>query len=390
MDRRSVVQGTLALALTGCGGGGSVPTPAPAPPVQTQPPPPPVPAPVPTPTPPPAVVPALKDLAEFPIGVEVSAAKEARSIFTLPEQLPTINKHFNSLVAGVIMKMRYLHPGEKEFFFADADQLASYAEAHGMRLHGHTLIWHWDSEIPDWMKAYSGDWAAMLDDHVTQICRHFGTRTQSWDVVNEALDESAASGFRNSIFLQKVGKKYIENAFIAARAAAPGVDLYYNDFSIEGGGKKLDTMLAMLDDFKARGIPVDGVGFQMHTGLGTAVSATQGDPSNERIQQSFKAVADRGYKVRISEMDVFDNIYGVPTLTDEIAQAQKARCKAIVKAYLDAVPKAQRAGITFWGLVDGETWMNYVYPFKVWPLLFNDDYTPKPAFWGVAEALQGT
>ncbi|RZJ10483.1 MAG: xylanase [Rubrivivax sp.] len=321
--------------------------------------------------------------------MEVSAAKEERSIFTLTAQLPTLEKHFNSLVAGVIMKMSHLHPGEKEFFFTDADQLATYAADHGMRLHGHTLIWHWDSEIPPWMKAYTGDWAAMLDDHVTQICKHFGTRTQSWDVVNEALDESTASGFRESIFFQRVGKKYIENAFIAARAAAPGVDLYYNEYGMDAGGRKLDTMLAMLDDFKARGIPVDGVGFQMHIGPGDASSAAWGDPSNARIQQSFKAVADRGLKVRISEMDIVHNFSGDTVLTDAAAQAQKARYKGVVKAYLDAVPPAQRAGITFWGLVDGETWMNYVYPVKNWPLLFNDDYTPKPAFWGVVEALQG-
>lgn len=322
--------------------------------------------------------------------MEVSAAKEERSIFTLTAQLPTIEKHFNSLVAGVIMKMSYLHPGEKEFFFTDADQLAKYAADHGMRLHGHTLIWHWDSQVPAWMKAYTGDWAAMLDDHVTQICKHFQGKAQSWDVVNEALDESTASGYRETIFYKNIGKKYIENAFIAARKADPTAELYYNEFGMDAGGRKLDTMLAMLDDFKARGIPVDGVGFQMHVGIGPDPVVFPHDPTNERIQQSFKAVADRGYKVRISELDTITNYTGDTRLTDAAAQAQKARYKGIVKAYLAAVPPAQRTGITFWGLVDGETWMNYVYPVKNWPLLFNDDYSPKPAFWGVVEALQGT
>jgi endo-1,4-beta-xylanase len=123
----------------------------------------------------------------------------------------------------------------------------------------------------------------------------------------------------------------------------------------------------------------------MHTNITTEY------PPIEQIQAAFKAVAMRGLKVRISELDMYTNLYGTDkTLTDAVAEAQKLRYKAIVKAYLAAVPPAQRTGITFWGLVDGESWMNHIgNPFSNWPLLFNDDYTPKPAFWGVVEALQG-
>lgn len=379
MQRRQIVQGSLALALTGCGGGGSS-SPAPSPT--------PAPAPAPTPAPAPAtptVIPALKDLADFPIGMEVAAADEARSIFKLKEQLPTINKHFNSLVAGVIMKMSFLHPEEKRFFYADADALTAYAREHGMHMHGHTLIWHWDTQVPAWMANYTGDWKAMLDDHCTQICQHFAGSVQSWDVVNEALDPTTSHGWRESIFYKKLGKAYVENAFRAARAADPKAELYFNEFNMEADQRKLDTMLAMIDDYQARGVPLDGIGFQMHTNITTEY------PSIEQIRASFKAVADRGLKVRISELDMFTNLFGEDkVLTPAVAEAQKLRYKAIVKAYLDAVPKALRTGITFWGLTDGESWMNHIgNPFMNWPLLFNDDYTPKPAFWGVVEALQG-
>lgn len=330
-------------------------------------------------------VPALKDLATFPVGMEVSAADQERSIFNYPSQLPTIEKHFNSLVAGVIMKMSFLHPKENEFFYADADNLYSYALNHNMLLHGHTLIWHWDSQIPFWMRNFKGDWAAMLDNHVSQICAHFAGKVSSWDVVNEALDESDPSGFRQTIFYQHIGKKYIENAFIAARKSDPNAVLYYNEYAIESSQLKLNFLLAMLDDFKSRNIPVDGVGFQMHL--------TLTEPSIDQIKKSLKAVADRGYKIRISELDVpVNNFSGVssPSLTEAVAQQQKARYKEIVQAYLESVPESQRTGITFWGLVDGESWYNYIgLPAKEWPLLFNDDYSPKPAFYGVAEALAG-
>jgi endo-1,4-beta-xylanase len=327
-------------------------------------------------------VPALKDLAKFPIGMEVSAAAEDRSIFTYTSQLPTLNKHFNSLVAGVIMKMRYLHPKQDEFFYTDADNLSDYAAAHNMLLHGHTLIWHWDSEIPDWMKSYTGDWEQMLNNHVSQICSHFAGRVSSWDVVNEAIDPDSASGFRESIFYANVGKKYIENAYLAARQADPNAVLYYNEFGMESSQKKLNIMLDMLDDFKARKIPVDGVGFQLHL--------TVSDPPIDQIKAALKAVADRGYKIRISELDVPVGDLHAAALTDLMAQQQRARYKSIVQAYLESVPESQRTGITFWGLVDGESWYNYIgLGYKEFPLLFNDDYSPKPAFYGVAEALAG-
>jgi len=325
-------------------------------------------------------IPALKDLARFPIGMEVSAADQERSIFTYPSQLPTINKHFNSLVAGVIMKMSFLHPQENTFFYDDADRLQQYTVEHNMDLHGHTLIWHWDSQIPAWMKNYTGDWQAMLNNHVTQICTHFAGHIRSWDVVNEALDEETSSGYRETIFYNHIGKKYIENAFIAARKADPNAILYYNEYNIESSQKKLDLMLAMLDDFKARNIPVDGVGFQMHINVFVP---------DDQIKKSFKAVADRGYKIKISELDIPVNLYNGPSFTQAMAQDQKAKYKSVVKAYLDNVPESQQAGITFWGLVDGESWYNALDPsYKDWPLLFNDDYTPKPAFYGVVEALQ--
>jgi endo-1,4-beta-xylanase len=114
------------------------------------------------------------------------------------------------------------------------------------------------------------------------------------------------------------------------------------------------------------------------------------NPSIDQIKRSLKAVADRGYKIRISELDIPVNYNSTLVLTDTYAQQQKERYKSIVQAYLEVVPENQRTGITFWGLVDGESWYNYIgLPAKEWPLLFNDDYSPKPAFYGVAEALAG-
>src|SRR5690606_24918619 len=159
---------------------------------------------------------------------------------------------------------------------------------------------HWDTEIPLWIKNYEGDWETMLNDHVFQIVRHFAGRVDSWDVVNEAIDVvNGVASYRNSIFYQKLGADYIENAFVTAREADPEADLYYNDFNISGNQAKLDFMLKLIDDFQARGIPIDGVGFQMHINVDA--------PYIEQVRRSFRAVAERGLKIKITELDIAVN-----------------------------------------------------------------------------------
>jgi len=325
----------------------------------------------------------LKTLADFPIGMEVAAGDEERSIFKKTDQQPVLQWHFNSLVAGVIMKMRHLHPQENTFTFDQADELVSYAEKNNMLMHGHTLIWHWDSEIPEFMNTYTGDWKTMLDKHVYEIVSHYKGRVRSWDVVNEAIVETSptTSDYRPSIFFNALGKTYIENAFVAARQADPSVELYYNDYSLENNNSKLSFTLSMVDDFINRKIPIDGIGFQMHTQLDY--------PHVSDIKAAFTAAAARKLKVKITELDIAVNNANTQTLSPTIALAQKNRYKEIVKAYLEAVPPAQRGGITIWGLVDGETWMRSYFGRLEWPLVFNDDYSVKPAYYGIAEALSG-
>ncbi len=276
--------------------------------------------------------------------------------------------------------MKHLHPEETVYTYEYADELVDYAKSQDMEMHGHTLIWHWDSEIPQWIKNYEGDWETMLNDHVFQIVRHFAGRVDSWDVVNEAIDlVNGVASYRNSIFYQKLGADYIENAFVAAREADPEADLYYNDFNISGSQAKLDFMLKIIDDFQARGIPIDGVGFQMHINVDA--------PYIEQVRRSFRAVAERGLKIKITELDIAVNRNGDDYLSVPMMLEQKERYQEVVTAYMEEVPDELKAGITVWGLVDGETWM-LSYTDNEWPLLFHDDYTVKPAFYGFAKGLQ--
>lgn len=334
---------------------------------------------------------SLKSLANFPIGVAVNVGNGSKSIISgasSQQQQSVVFPHFDQMTAGNIMKMSYLHPSENSFTFDVADRFIEFAHSHGIDVHGHTLIWHSDYQVPAFMKNYSGDFAGMLKRHVQTIVSHFRGKVVSWDVVNEALADNGGSGpngLRNSVFYQKMGERYIDEAFINARAADPNVDLFYNDYSIENSGAKTDHMLSLVDGLLARGVPISGVGFQMH------VLSTW--PSVSTIESAMRAVADRGLKVKISELDVrVNNQYDASapvyqSLTAEAAATQKVRYQQIVAAYQRAVPPAQRAGITVWGVWDDDSWLNTP-EHPDWPLLFDENFNAKQALQGFADGLR--
>jgi len=328
----------------------------------------------------------LKSLASFPIGVAVNAGNENNSIInssTSSQQQAVVLPNFSQMTAGNIMKMSYLHPLENSFTFSQADEFVSFAGSNGMNVHAHTLIWHSDYQVPGFMKNYGGDFAAMLKNHVQTIVSHFRGKVVSWDVVNEALaddgEPTVGNNLRSTVFSQNMGLNFIDQAFINARAADPQVDLYYNDYNIEAGGQKTWNMLALVDGMRSRGVPITGVGFQMHVTIDW--------PSISAIESSLKAVADRGLKVKITELDVsMKNAYSSFTL--EAAARQKQRYHDIVAAYLRAVPASQRAGITVWGVWDSDSWINQLGA-PDWPLLFDANFQAKPALQGFKDALLG-
>ena len=346
----------------------------------------------------PVTVESLRSLSpgNMPIGVAVAAGNSAISPLTNMPRQTVVTQHFNQLTAENIMKPSYLQPTQGQFFFDEADALINFAEANGLQVHGHTLMWH--NQIPAWMQNFSGtrdQWLDVLKTHVSTVAGHFAARESvvSWDVVNEAFEDAGGryrgseEGTGSSVWYDKIGKEFIEEAFKAADTAAPNADLYYNDFSTEWNRAKLDAMIAMVEDFQDRNIPIDGVGFQMHV-WGNANLAT--------IRQHLKLVADirPAIKVKITELDVRLNYADQPLSANaynpELADQHKALIKGIVEAYLEVVPAEQRGGITVWGVADVDSWINSLYGRPDWSLFFFNDMSPKPALQGFADALSGT
>jgi endo-1,4-beta-xylanase len=231
-----------------------------------------------------------------------------------------------------------------------------------------------------------------VEKHVTETCRHFAGRMQSWDVVNEAIliGSGRPDQLRPHVFLDKIGPDYIDIAFRAARAADPEARLVYNDFGIEFSAadqlEKRKVLLGLLDGMKKRGTPIDAVGLQSH--LSIADMAKFDDTGFSRFLDDLAA---RGLEVMLTELDCIDK--GAPS---DIA-ARDAAVAAAYKHYLD-VALANRAVtvVINWGLSDRSSWVvSGNDPLakrddgqRPRPLPFDTDLNPKPAYFAVADAMK--
>ena len=179
--------------------------------------------------------------------------------------------------------------------FAGADAIVAFAEQNRMRVKGHALVWH--GALPDWVKALPpSELRAAVEDHIRTVVGRYRGRIAVWDVVNEAVADGGP-GLRDTVFLQKLGDSYLELAFRVAHEADPEALLTYNDYGAEGLGPKSDQVYALVRRLKERGVPIGGVGLQMHV-------AAQNRPPSADIAANLRRLAELGLVVNISEMDV--------------------------------------------------------------------------------------
>ncbi|MEU7842925.1 endo-1,4-beta-xylanase [Micromonospora sp. NPDC049114] len=266
-----------------------------------------------------------------------------------------VNREFNQLTPENEMKWDATEPQQGRFSYSGGDQIVAHAQAHGMIVRGHTLLWY--QQQPGWAQSLSG--TALRNaaiNHVTQVATHYRGKIYAWDVVNEAFADGGSGGRRDSN-LQRTGNDWIEAAFRAARAADPGAKLCYNDYNTDGINAKSTGIYNMVRDFKSRGVPIDCVGFQSH--LGTSV------PSD--YQANLQRFADLGVDVQITELDITQG----SNQANAYAQVTRA-CLAISRC----------TGITVWGVRDSDSWRG-----NDNPLLFDRSGNKKAAYTSVLNAL---
>ncbi|WP_405853707.1 endo-1,4-beta-xylanase [Streptomyces sp. NBC_00090] len=277
---------------------------------------------------------------------------------------------FNSITPGNEMKWGSVEPTRGTYDWTGADRVVAFAEAHGQRVRGHTLVWH--SQLPSWVSG--GTWTAdrlrtLMTDHITAQAGRYKGRIDHWDVVNEPLNEDGT--LRQSVFGATLGESYIADAFRAARAADPAAKLYLNDYSTDGVGAKSDGMYALVKRLLAQGVPVDGVGFQAHLVLGQVPAS---------LETNLRRFAELGVDVAITELDIRMTL---PATDAKLAQ-QKADYASVLRACL-AVTRC--AGVTVWGFTDSDSWIPDFFPGQGAATPYDESLAPKPARAGIAETL---
>jgi endo-1,4-beta-xylanase len=337
--------------------------------------------------------PALKDAYQglFRIGAALNPAQfEERD----PRADPIVEAQFNTISPENALKWQSVHPRPDTYNFGPSDSYVAFGQKYKMFIIGHCLVWH--SQVPRWVfedaegKPLTRE--ALLErmhEHIRTVGRYKG-RIGGWDVVNEALNEDGT--MRPSPWYKIIGDDYILKAFQFAHEADPDAELYYNDYSLENPAKRKGAV-KLIRKLKAAGAPITGIGLQGHVRIDS--------PSAHTEAETIEAFAALGIRVNISELDV--DVLPRTTRTDSADVNATAAGTAQSNPYTSGLPEEMQqklakryadlfgvfvqhhkvmGRVTFWGVTDGDSWLNN-FPTRGrtnYPLLFDREGKPKPAF----------
>ncbi|MGA7160921.1 MAG: endo-1,4-beta-xylanase [Bacteroidota bacterium] len=342
---------------------------------------------------------ALKDVykKEFLIGAALNEAEFSE----VDMRSATLAKaQFNTISPENALKWESVHPKPGVYEFGAADRYVEFGEKNGMAIIGHTLVWH--GQTPRWVFQDSAGQPigreALLErmrDHIYTVVGRYKGRIKGWDVVNEALNEDGS--LRKSSWMKIIGEEYIVKAFEFAHEADPAAELYYNDYSLENAPKR-EGAVALIKKLQAAGVRVAAVGLQGHYKMDW--------PSMEQVDTTIKVFSSLGVKVNITELDIDvvpatqqnrgadlsvnnyrvmkEDIYanGLP---DSVQLELAKRYGDLFSVFVEHADVVGR--VTFWGVTDGNSWLNTRGRVN-YPLLFDRNGNPKPAFDAVVKAGQ--
>ena len=214
------------------------------------------------------------------------------------------------------------------------------------------------------------------------VSRYRG-RIHTWDVVNEVLRDEG--GLRESAWYRISGKEYIREAFRTAHEADADARLIINDYNLESSDAKADTMAELVREMIADGIPVHGIGLQMHLGLDTDMERLK---RNVRKLASIREIAP-DFKLEVTELDMSCYRWGDEAEDIQWDEEKTARFTdkytELFRFYLELAEEGVLDTVVFWGLHDGVSWLNgFPRKHKNYPLLIGRDFELKPAFFAVA------
>lgn len=349
---------------------------------------------------------ALKDACSkyFSLGVGINGSTKSNLTTYTPEYMELVKKHFNSVTMSNLMKSSYILQQRESQASEDGSPVLSYdciddtlqwCMDNGVKMRGHTLVWH--AQAPDWFfrEGYKSDGALVnketmlfrMESYIRQMLTHVQENYPGviycWDVVNEAVDPGTAdpdsffgcrtaSGDGPNPWYETIGPEYVEYAFKYARQYADkDVKLFYNDFNTYETQKR-QYIYKLCEDLKGKGL-IDGIGMQGYWGISY--------PSMTSITSTITYFGNLGLEIQITELSV-----GVDEETPEEFEKQANRYLSLFfnirGCDLEGGGNANITNVTFFGLKD-----HYVEADTTNARLFDKDYQPKPAFEKVKEVF---
>lgn len=314
-------------------------------------------------------------------GILIGAAVRP-SLFSEAPYSETLAREFNMIEPEDAMKWSVVRR-DPEFDFREGDEVVRFAQAHGMKVRGHCLVW--DHDNPRWLTDghfTPAQLSDMLHEHILTEMKHYAGQVFGWDVVNEALNEKGDA--KDSIWYNQPGigmsgkgTAYVEQAFLWAHEAEPHALLFYNEAEGEGLNAKSDAVYSMVRDFKQRGVPIDGVGLQMHITPGFNTDA---------LAANVDRLTKLGVQIHITELDVSLPLNPDGTTADTGLERQADVYRRVLQTCL------AHSGCTAfqtWGFTDKWSWIgSHSHGTHGAALLFDRSYKPKPAYDAVLSVLR--
>jgi endo-1,4-beta-xylanase len=284
--------------------------------------------------------------------------------------------------------------GRGDYDFESVDRIVDWAVRHDFLVYGFHLVWGATEGpfLPDWLlqSNFSRDeYIDILHEHVTTVVSHFRGRVTGWSIANEATSRSA---FPSSDFwMQKIGPEYIELSFQWAREADPDAILIFNDYNNESPRDAntrwvVNRMYETVRELKAKGVPIDAVGMQMHLLLKYSSPIP---PERDDVIETMRRFGELGVRVYVTEFDV--DVSRVPG-------SQQERWEYQANLYRNMLEACLVSGVcdTFmiFGVSDSTSWITCqeaqygcVNVPNADPLMFDQNLNPKPAYYAVREVL---
>ncbi len=318
----------------------------------------------------------------FAIGVAVAGGghhldQEYPDPFKYDEEYRgVLAKHFNSVTPENHLKWDFVHPERNKYRFGPADAIVRFAQQNGQKVRGHTLLWH--SQNPDWLtkgKFSRKELRNILKEHITKVVGRYRGKIDQWDVANEIFDDNGKLRTKENIWLKTFGPSIIADAFRWAHQADPKAKLFFNDYGAEGINKRSDAYLKFMKELRKKGVPVHGFGVQGHLSLAY--------PFPGDMAKNLKRFSDAGFEVAVTEVDV-----RIPLNGGDATEAQLKTQADYYRRALEACLSVKSCNsFTLWGTTNKYSWVPVFFPDEGEATIFWDDFSPKPAYTALQEAL---